>query len=353
MQTVRLGRTGLEVSVAGLGCGGHSRLGMARGKDVHHAADMVRRALDLGISYIDTARAYGTEEAVGLGLKGRRDRGGDLDQGWRRSRRWHAMVSAADMARYIDESLAKLATDHIDVFLLHGLTLAQYDHAMAEVMPALRQAEAAGKIRFIAASEQFGGDTGHALLQRALADDPFDVVMVGFNLLNPSARTRVFPATQAHDVGTLIMFAVREALSRPDELKKVVGELIERGEVDAGVVDRGDPLGFLKGAPGAPSVVEAAYRYCRHEPGAHVILTGTGDPAHLEGQHRRHPRPAAARRCPGAAGRHLRQGRQRLGELARLGGGNKRPPPSKRPQPPSHTSEGAADGAVAAMHVNP
>ena len=48
MQTVRLGRTGLSVSVAGLGCGGHSRLGMARGKDVHHAADMVRRALDLG-----------------------------------------------------------------------------------------------------------------------------------------------------------------------------------------------------------------------------------------------------------------------------------------------------------------
>ena len=47
MQTVRLGRTGLEVSVAGLGCGGHSRLGMAKGKDVHHAADLVRRALDL------------------------------------------------------------------------------------------------------------------------------------------------------------------------------------------------------------------------------------------------------------------------------------------------------------------
>ena len=73
MQTVRLGRTGLEVSVAGLGCGGHSRLGMAKGHDVHHAADMVRRALDLGITYIDTARAYGTEEAVGLGLEGRRD----------------------------------------------------------------------------------------------------------------------------------------------------------------------------------------------------------------------------------------------------------------------------------------
>ena len=69
--------------------------------------------------------------------------------------------------------------------------------------------------------------------------------MVGFNLLNPSARQRVFPQTREKDVGTLIMFAVREALSRPDELKKVVGELIERGEVDAGAVDAADPLGFL------------------------------------------------------------------------------------------------------------
>lgn len=281
MQTVRLGRTGLEVSVAGLGCGGHSRLGMAKGQDVHHAADMVRAALDLGITFIDTARAYGTEEAVGLGLKGRRDaavistkagvarRGGDL-------------VSAADMARYIDESLAKLQTDRIDVFLLHGLTLPQYEHAQEVILPELQRQKAAGKIRFIAASEQFGGDTGHALLQKALADDPFDVLMVGFNLLNPSARQRVFPRTIAQDVGTLIMFAVREALSHPEELRKVVGELIARGEVDPAKVDADDPLGFLSDAPGAPSVVEAAYRFCRHEPGAHVVLTGTGDPAHLK-----------------------------------------------------------------------
>ena len=141
MQTVRLGRTGLEVSVAGLGCGGHSRLGMAKGKDVHHAADMVRAALDLGVNFIDTARAYGTEEAVGLGLKGRRDeavistkagiaRGGDP-------------VSAADTARYVDESLAKLQTHHIDIFLLHGLTIAQYEHATQVIMPELRRQQAA------------------------------------------------------------------------------------------------------------------------------------------------------------------------------------------------------------------
>ncbi len=281
MQTVRLGRTGLEVSVAGLGCGGHSRLGMAHGKDVHHAADMVRRALDLGITYIDTARAYGTEAAVGLGLKGRRDEAViSTKAGVGRGER--GPVSAADMARYIDESLAKLQTDHIDVFMLHGVTLPEHEHAMTVILPELRKQKAAGKIRFIAASEQFGGDTSHAWLQRALADDPFDVLMVGFNLLNPSARERVFPQTIRQDVGTLIMFAVREALSRPDQLKRVVGELIDRGQVDPADVDVGDPLGFLTDAPGAPSVVEAAYRFCRHEPGAHVVLTGTGDPEHLK-----------------------------------------------------------------------
>jgi aryl-alcohol dehydrogenase-like predicted oxidoreductase len=277
MQTVRLGRTGLDVSVAGLGCGGHSRLGMAKGKDVHHAADMVRRALDLGVTFIDTARAYGTEEAVGLGVKGRRDeavisskagigRGGEL-------------MRAADMARYVDDCLRKLDTDRVDIFHLHGVTPSQYAHARDVMVPELKRQQGAGKLRFLAISEQFGGDTGHAMFRECLADDLFDVVMVGFNLLNPSARQRVFPVTREKDVGTLIMFAVREALSRPDELRKVVGELIERGEVDPGAVDAADPLGFLGDGQG---VVEAAYRFCRHEPGAHVVLTGTGDPEHLK-----------------------------------------------------------------------
>jgi aryl-alcohol dehydrogenase-like predicted oxidoreductase len=280
MQTVRLARTGLEVSVAGLGCGGHSRLGMAKGRDVHHAADMVRLALDLGITLIDTARAYGTEEAVGLGLKGRRDQAvvsTKVNVG-----RGGTLLTAAEMSALLDESLKRLDTDHVDIFFLHGLTLAQYPHAKDVIAPELKKQQAAGKIRFLAASEQFGVDTGHAMFAKALPDDLFDVVMVGFNMLNPSARRRVFPITQAKDVGTLIMFAVREALSHPDELRKVVGELVARGEVDGAKVDADDPLGFLAAAPGAPSVVEAAYRFCRHEPGAHVVLTGTGDPDHLK-----------------------------------------------------------------------
>jgi aryl-alcohol dehydrogenase-like predicted oxidoreductase len=279
MQTVKLGRTGLEVSVAGLGCGGHSRLGMARGRDVHHAADMVRRALDLGITLVDTARVYGTEEAVGLGVKGRRDQvviSTKAGVGFRGE-----LTSAAELASLLDESLKRLATDYIDIYFLHGLTLAQYDHAKEVLVPELRRQQEAGKIRCIAVSEQFGGDTAHGMLERALPDDLFDVVMVGFNLLNPSARRKVFPLTKANDVGTLVMFAVRETLSRSDKLKEVIAQLVASGEVDRSQVDLNRPLAFLRNAPGSPTVVEAAYRFCRHEPGAHVVLTGTGDPEHL------------------------------------------------------------------------
>ena len=170
----------------------------------------------------------------------------------------------------------------MDVFHLHGVQSGQYDHCARVLVPEMKRQQAAGKIRFLGITEQFGGDTGHAMLPRALADDVFDVIMVGFNLVNPSARGRVFPLTRAHDVGTLIMFAVRRQLSDPAALKEAVAGLIARGEVEAGEVDPADPLAFLRDHAGIGSVVEAAYRFCRHEPGADVILTGTGDIAHLE-----------------------------------------------------------------------
>ena len=281
MQTVRLGRTNVEVSVAGLGCGGHSRLGMARGADVSHAAGVVRRALDLGVSFIDTARAYGTEEAVGQGIAGRREQVFLSTKASPRAADG-TPITAAELTESLEGSLRRLGTDHVDVFHLHGVQGGQYDHCAQVLVPELKRQQAAGKIRFLGITEQFGGDTGHAMLPRALADDHFDVIMVGFNLVNPSARERVFPLTRAHDVGTLIMFAVRRQLSDPAALREAVAALIARGEVDGAQVDAADPLGFLRDRAGIGSVVEAAYRFCRHEPGAQVILTGTGDVAHLE-----------------------------------------------------------------------
>ena len=280
MQTVRLGRTSANVSVAGLGCGGASRLGMARGADIYHAARIVRRAIDLGVTFIDTARAYGTEEAVGEGIRGRR-RELFLSTKSTAARGEH-LFTAPELAQNIEGSLRRLGTDYVDVFHLHGITLAEYDHCAQVLVPELKRQQAAGKVRFLGVTERFGDDTGHKMLARALPDDLFDVVMTGFNLVNPSARTRVFPQSIRRDVGTLIMFAVRRMLSDPVALREAVAGLIERGEIGAGQIDAADPLGFLHEHAGVGSVTEAAYRFCRHEPGAHVVLTGTGDERHLE-----------------------------------------------------------------------
>jgi L-galactose dehydrogenase len=280
MQTVRLGRTGAEVSVAGLGCGGSSRLGMATGADAEQAASVVRRAIELGVTFIDTARNYGTEEAVGLGIRGRR---AEIFLSTKSSAgRGERMFTAAELSESLDGSLRRLGTDHVDVFHLHGITPSQYDYCAEVLVPEMKRQQAAGKIRFVGATEQFGGDTAHKMLTRALPDDHFDVIMVGFNLLNPSARTRVFPETLKHAVGTLVMFALRRSLSQPGALQEVVAGLIERGEVDAGKIDAADPLGFLRERADVGSLTEAAYRFCRHEPGAEVILTGTGNVEHLE-----------------------------------------------------------------------
>src|SRR5665213_1299155 len=64
-----LGQTGLTVSVAGLGCGGNSRLGLGRGASVEECVAVVRTAVDLGVNFLDTAEAYGTEEIVGAAAR--------------------------------------------------------------------------------------------------------------------------------------------------------------------------------------------------------------------------------------------------------------------------------------------
>ena len=68
MHYTTLGRTGLRVSVAGLGCGGFSRLGQATGKTAAELVAIVRLAIDSGITLIDTAANYGTEAIVGRAI---------------------------------------------------------------------------------------------------------------------------------------------------------------------------------------------------------------------------------------------------------------------------------------------
>ena len=149
-------------------------------------------------------------------------------------------------------------------------------------MPALLRLRDQGKIRFLGLTEHFGGDTQHAMLARAVHDPVWDVVMAGFNLLNQSARDRVFAETQSRNTAVLCMFAVRDALSRPAKLQETMAALVQQGLINGDAVDLADPLGFVTRTPGVASLPEAAYRFCRAEPGIHVVLSGTGRPQHLD-----------------------------------------------------------------------
>jgi L-galactose dehydrogenase len=281
VDTVVFGRTGLRVSVAGLGCGGHSRLGQSYGASANDSVRLVRRALDLGINYIDTAHAYGTEQIVGKAVGRRRD-GVMISTKVSPRTRDGELLDAAGLRAAVQASLKKLGTDWIDVYHLHGVGDDEYADCVTQLVPELEQLRDEGTIRFVALSERFGSDSGHTMLQRAVADDCWDVMMVGFNPLNPSARDRVFSVTRETDVAIEVMFAVRRVLSRPDELSRIAGELVEQGRIDSAGLDLDDPLGFLVHEGGAASVVDAAYRFSRHEPGCHVVLTGTGSVEHLE-----------------------------------------------------------------------
>ncbi len=281
MQRVTLGRTGLEVSVAGLGCGGHSRLGQSYGATEAQSIAVVHRALDLGINLVDTAQVYGTEEIVGRALVGRRDRVVLSTKALPIHK--DRPVKAARLRRSVDASLENLRTDHVDLFFVHGMQVRDLHHTREVIVPELRALQQAGKLRFLAVSEAFASDHGHDALGQSLDadDDWYDVLMVGHNPFNPSARDRVLPAAEDRNIGVLVMFAVRKALASPEGARRVVDGLIERGEVDPALVDHDDPLGFLRGDGGATSLADAAYRFARHEPGVHAVLTGTGSVDHL------------------------------------------------------------------------
>lgn len=272
-----LGRTGLEVTVMGFGCGGFSRAGQGTGKSEAESVAIVRQALEAGINFIDTAEAYRTEAIVGQAIRGfKRD---ELVISTKKST--GKPITPEDVRESLEASLKRLGTSYVDIYHLHGVRAEDYPYLLADIVPELQKLRDQGKIRYLGITEAWNSDRDHQMLRLAVQDDVWDVMMVGFNLLNQSARDTVFRQTIKKDIGVLVMFAVRSALSRPEKLDEVIAELIERGQLDPDDINRDDPLGFLIHEGGALSLPDAAYRFARAEPGAHVILSGTGNPEHL------------------------------------------------------------------------
>jgi L-galactose dehydrogenase len=280
MEYRAFGRTGLRVSVCGLGGGGESRLGLAKGSTEEQAIAVVRRALELGVTYVDTAPNYGTEDVIGRALQGRGD---DVVVSSKTLARRNdgSPVDRSAVRHGLEETLRRLRRDVVDVYHLHRVLPDDYDHALAEIVPELLALRDEGKVRFLGISESTGSDPRHSMLRRALDADCFDVVMAGFTFFNQSARDVLFPTTIEKGVAVEIMASARSYFSRPGQLAEEIGRLVDSGVIGAGEVDRDDPLGFLA-AEGVASPTEASYRFVASEPGVHVVLVGTGNPAHLE-----------------------------------------------------------------------
>lgn len=277
MDRIRFGRTELMSSVMGLGCGGPSRVGQGTDRSETESVAIIQQALDAGVNFLDTAESYRTEAIVGQAIASY-DRSDIIISTKKTSR---GEISPSLLREALHESLRKLKTDYIDIYNLHGVAMADYPMLRDEILPTFFKLRDEGKIRFIGVSEMFNEDMNHRMLAESLDDNLWDVVMPGFNILNQTARENVFPKTIAQDVAVQVMFAVRRALSQPEKLRSAVEALIAQEQLDPAEVDLADPLGWVLNESDASTMVEAAYRFCRYEPGVHVVLSGTGNPLHL------------------------------------------------------------------------
>ena len=275
-----LGRTGLRVSVAGLGCGGFSQLGLAAGRGEAHAISIIHQAIDLGVNFFDTAAAYGTEAILGKAIKAVRRE--DVVIATKAPFAVSSGRAAPEtIVASLDNSLRQLDTDYVDIYQLHGVPPAAYDHARDVLAPVLLREKEKGKFRDLGISETAPHDPHHEMIGRAAADGLWEVVMVGFHMMHQNARNVVFPLTRERGIGTLLMFVVRNIFSQPERLRATMRDLAAKRLVPDEIAASADPLGFLVHQGGASSVPDAAYRFVRHEPGVDVVLFGTGDPEHL------------------------------------------------------------------------
>jgi aryl-alcohol dehydrogenase-like predicted oxidoreductase len=242
---------------------------------------IVRRALDLGVNIIDTAPGYGeSEELLGNALDGvPRDSYVMCTKFW--PVRNEKLFTAADLHASVERSLKRLKTDTLDVLYLHGVAPRWVEQSLEALYPAMQDLQQAGKVRFLGITETFADDEKHETLQAVLPRNLFDVVMVGYNVLSAAPALHVLPLAQQHDVGVVIMCAVRGVLLSQQRIREVVGEWMDAGDLPRDAVPADDPLGWVLG-PWADTIPTAAYKFAADSAAVGTVLTGTGRVAHLE-----------------------------------------------------------------------
>ncbi|HET9615934.1 MAG TPA: aldo/keto reductase [Pseudolabrys sp.] len=300
MQMRAFGKTGLQLSVLGFGCGAVGGL-MVRGE----AADQERtvaRALAAGVNYFDTAVQYGDGlSETNLGRVLRNLKPSNVVVGTKvRLPPGETRIGDA-IVKSLDASLARLQMDHVDIFHLHnsvtedgGGPALSVKQIMNEVVPAFEKLRGQGKIRFPGLTAV--GDT--PALHTVIGSGAFASAQVVYNMLNPSAGEalhaaypaqdyrRLFDATTAAGTGTIaIRVLAGGALSGSAERHRIASPppepigSAETYEADIAIARRFLPV-VQEGH--AASLTEAATRFAISNHAVGTILVGIATPQQFE-----------------------------------------------------------------------
>jgi aryl-alcohol dehydrogenase-like predicted oxidoreductase len=211
MRYVKLGSTGTEVSAIALGCmsyGEPTRGNHAWTLSEEESRPLIRRAVELGITFFDTANVYSdgsSEEITGRALKELTKREevviatkvhGAMGEGpnSRGLSRKHIMWQ-------IDESLRRLGTDYVDLYQIHRF---DPETPLEETLEALHDLVEAGKVRYLGASSMDAWRFSKALhLQRANGWARFVTMQDHYNLVNREEEREMLPLCADEGVGSL------------------------------------------------------------------------------------------------------------------------------------------------------
>ncbi|MCW2764222.1 MAG: aldo/keto reductase family protein [Nocardioides sp.] len=206
MRTLKLGSQGLTVSAQGLGCMGMSQSYGTADDSVSIAT--LDRALELGVTFLDTADVYGTtgiygfganEKLLGYALDGRRDdvtlatKCGLHDIAAGGSTSLQLGASPVYVAQACDDSLRRLRTDRIDLYYLHRV---DPETPIEETVGAMAGLVAAGKVRYLGLSEVTADE-----LERANAVHPITAVQSEYSLWTRGIEDEVLPTARRLGIG--------------------------------------------------------------------------------------------------------------------------------------------------------
>jgi len=202
MQYRTLGRTGIKVTPYALGA---MMLGSFGNPDRQEGVRIIRKALDAGINFVDTADRYGdSEEVVGEALAGRRDEVvlatkffGPVDDDVNHrgaSRRW--------IMQAIERSLRNLRTDYIDMYQLHR---PDPETDIDETLSALTDLVRQGKVRAIGTSSMRGSEIVEAQwMSERRGYERFRTEQPNYSILDREIEREILPVAQRYGMGTLV-----------------------------------------------------------------------------------------------------------------------------------------------------